>query len=136
MKVVVNRCFGGFGLSDEAENLYALKKGFKLFRYEQVKYKHRDGEDKFIKVKSAKLSATFKKDHGDVFTEWPDDDSYWYSSEVKRDCPELVEVVEELGDRANGDFADLEIVEIPDGIDWSIKDYDGNEHVAERHRTW
>ena len=36
MKVVINRCFGGFGLSDEAIELYAEKKGIKLG--EKLKY--------------------------------------------------------------------------------------------------
>ena len=30
MKVVINKCFGGFGLSDEAIRLYASKKGIQL----------------------------------------------------------------------------------------------------------
>jgi len=50
--------------------------------------------------------------------------------------PKLIQVVEELGDKANGSCAKLEIVEIPDGVDWQIEEYDGNEHVAEKHRTW
>jgi len=33
-------------------------------------------------------------------------------------------------------FADLKIVEIPDGTNYEIDEYDGNEHVAEVHRTW
>jgi hypothetical protein len=28
------------------------------------------------------------------------------------------------------------VVEIPDGIEWSIQEYDGLEWVAEKHRTW
>ncbi len=32
--------------------------------------------------------------------------------------------------------AKLEVVEIPDDVDWDIKDYDVMEHVAERRRTW
>jgi hypothetical protein len=45
-------------------------------------------------------------------------------------------VFKELGDVANGFAADLKIVEIPDGVDWEIEEYDGNEWVAEVHRTW
>ena len=32
--------------------------------------------------------------------------------------------------------AELAIVEIPDGIEWEIDDYDGIETIAETHRTW
>ena len=48
----------------------------------------------------------------------------------------LVWVVEHLGDKANGWAAELNIVEIPEDVDWYVEEYDGVEHVAERHRTW
>ena len=92
MKVVINRCFGGFGLSDEAMQLYAAKKGIKL----------------------------------EGFYDW----------EISRNDPVLVEVVEHLGEAANDWAADLKVVEIPEGVDWYVEDYDGVEHIAERHRTW
>ena len=91
MKVVINRCFGGFGLSDEAMQLYAAKKGIKL-----------EG----------------------------------FYDEIPRDDPVLVEVVEHLGEAANDWAAKLKVVEIPEGVDWYIDDYDGIEQIAERHRTW
>jgi hypothetical protein len=37
---------------------------------------------------------------------------------------------------ANGSFSRLKIVEIPDGVEWTIQEFDGNEWVAEKHRTW
>ena len=36
----------------------------------------------------------------------------------------------------DGVYSDLKVVEIPDDINWYIEEYDGLEHVAERHRTW
>lgn len=48
----------------------------------------------------------------------------------------LVRVVEELGEAANGAHAKLAVVEIPDGTDYEISEYDGLEHIAEKHRTW
>lgn len=90
MKVVINCDWGGFGLSDEALELYASKKGITLK----------------------------------------------YDCDIARDDPVLVEVVEQLGTKANGGYSDLKIVEIPDDVDWYIVDYDGVEHIAERHRTW
>ena len=50
--------------------------------------------------------------------------------------PALVQAVEELGDKAWGRYAELKVVEIPDGTNYEIKEYDGLEHVAEQHRTW
>lgn len=62
---------------------------------------------------------------------------YWDSwISENRTHPLLLRVVEELGEAANGKHAELEIVEIPDGIDWEISEYDGMEKVEEVHRSW
>ena len=45
-------------------------------------------------------------------------------------------MVQELGDKANGRCAELKVVEIPDGVDYQVEEYDGKEWVAETHRTW
>lgn len=88
MKIVVNKCFGGFGLSKEA--------------IERLSELGADGID----------------------------------VEANRHNPILVQVVEELGKAASDVFAELVIVEIPDGVDWWIVEYDGAEDVAEVHRKW
>ncbi|MEW8048917.1 MAG: hypothetical protein AB2792_19940 [Candidatus Thiodiazotropha sp.] len=139
MKIVINNCFGGFTLSPKAESEYAKLAGFEIHRYVQTKYKHRDGHDLYEKTDSlnnSNLTYTFKKDCGPSFTDFPEDGGYWYSSNVERDDPLLIQVVEKLGKEASGLCAKLKIVEIPDGVDWEIDEYDGNEHVAECHRTW
>jgi hypothetical protein len=56
--------------------------------------------------------------------------------DIPRNDKDLVEIVESLGNLANGFCASLRIVEIPDGVEWHISEYDGIEHVAENHRTW
>ena len=50
--------------------------------------------------------------------------------------PILVRVVEELGAEANGKFASLKVVEIPDDVQYEIDDYDGFESIHEVHRSW
>lgn len=55
---------------------------------------------------------------------------------IARDDPLLVQVVEQLGREAGSRHAKLEIVEIPRDVDFVIQEYDGAEHVAEKHRTW
>ena len=60
----------------------------------------------------------------------------FYDRDVARDDPYLVKVVRELGMGANGDHANLKIVEIPGDVDWIVSEYDGAEWVAEKHRTW
>lgn len=42
----------------------------------------------------------------------------------------LVQVVEELGEKANGGCADLAIREVPDGSRYRIDEYDGLERVV------
>ncbi len=56
--------------------------------------------------------------------------------DMERDDPMLVRVVETLGEAANGDHARLKVVEIPADVKWEIGEYDGMEHVAEKHRVW
>ena len=49
---------------------------------------------------------------------------------------DIVAVVEELGEKANSRFSNLVVVEIPDGIEYEIDEYDGQETIREVHRTW
>lgn len=60
----------------------------------------------------------------------------FYCFDIPRECPVLVAMVEEQGTAINGDFSALKVVEIPDDVNWYIEEYDGMEHVAERHGTW
>ena len=90
MKIVINKCWGGFGLSEQALTMY--------------------------------------NDLTNSTAEY-----YW---DIERDDPILVQVVEELGNEANGAFAELEIVDIPDGVNWHINEYDGMESIHEDHRSW
>ncbi len=52
-----------------------------------------------------------------------------YSRNLKRSDPLLVQVVEELGQKANGSAAKLQIAEVPAGVRYRIDEYDGNESV-------
>ena len=63
---------------------------------------------------------------------------YDYASQYneKRTDPKLIECIEMLGKKANGNGADIEIVEVPDNVDWYIDDYDGVESIEEEHDSW
>lgn len=63
-------------------------------------------------------------------------DADFYYWEIARDDPTLIEIVETLGTEAEGKYANLKIVEVPDDVEWHIYEYDGLEHIAENHRTW
>lgn len=85
MKFVLNKCYGGFGLSDKAED--ELKSKLNL-------------ED-------------------------------FFSWEIARNNEALVEIVERLGAEANGSFAELKVVDIPDeNTDYEIDNYDGIETIT------
>ncbi len=54
----------------------------------------------------------------------------------RRTNPNLVKVVEALGDAAHYAGKAMKVVEIPEGVRWRVSDYDGKEHVEEVHRIW
>lgn len=54
---------------------------------------------------------------------------YGYIQDIPRTDPFLVQVVEQLGEAANGMHARLRIADVPAGTKYIIKEYDGNESV-------
>lgn len=63
-------------------------------------------------------------------------ESEFYDRHIDRDDSDLVDIVEEMGEKANGLCARLAVIEIPDGVSWQVEEYDGYEHISETHRTW
>lgn len=138
MKIVINVCYGGFGLSLIAQKRYLELKGKKAFFYTQVKWKHRDGKDLFVKIgedSSNILNFTLTKDCGNEMSNY-DPDAFFSYYNIERTDPDLIRTVEELREKANGGCSELKIIEVPDNIEWVIKEYDGLEHIAEKYRTW
>ncbi len=111
MKVAINKCYGGFGLPEEAFEALLIRKG--------VKYDQEDGN--FYHA---------HKEHTDenIIDQW----NFIYD----RSDPDLIAVIEELRQKAPEWYFEIGIVEIPDDVKWHIEEYDGLEHVAEDHRTW
>jgi hypothetical protein len=115
MKVVINTCHGGFNLSDAAMKLYSELKGLNLI-WHKGRYFDLTGYDFYVdEVK---------------------DENYFSRLSIERNDPMLVQVVEQLGEEADGKYSKLKVVEIPDDVNWVIDEYDGAEWVAEVHRTW
>ena len=105
-EVVINTCYGGFSLSKEAIELY-------------------------LKLKNITTYPT-TDEWGDVM--------YWTNQKqtkafsdlrIERHDPILVSVVKQLGDKANGSCADLEIVEVQGR--YRIDEYDGRETIEEEN---
>ena len=55
----------------------------------------------------------------------------------ERDDPRLVQTIQKLGSKAGSDGSHLQIIEVPDDVDWRIgTGEDGVEWVYEVHRIW
>lgn len=108
MKIVINKCFGGFSISREAAEFMAARG-------------NRQAKAELEESKGRWFGYGYTKEYRDGYN---------------RTDPDLVAAIEELGERANGKMAKLAVVEIPDDIEWEIDEYDGQERVVERHRSW
>ncbi len=139
MKIVVNRCYGGFGLSDKAIEMIMNRKGLGCFRYQQTKYSFRNGVDEYVRRDKSELNNGhiyyYSEDLGKKINNLSNK-AWWYDKNIERTDNDLIAVVEELGEEADGKYAELEVVEIPDDVDYKIDDYDGIETIHEVHRSW
>lgn len=106
-KVVINACYGGFSLSDDAIREYLRRTG-REWTEEQSEFS---------------LLGT-------LFHVIGDED--WYDRDLDRADPVLVAIVEEMGEAANGSCANLEIRELPKGTLYRIDEYDGYESIQTR----
>jgi len=114
-KIVVNKCYGGFGVSDEV-----LKYIF----------------DKLSDDKKQQLNNGWKAEAKRTSKEYPDASGwtlleeiyYGYVSNLPRHDKLLVEAIENVP-VPDGDYSNLEIVEIEEGK-YIIEEYDGYESVT------
>ena len=134
--VVINKCFGGFGLSDEAM-LWLHEHGMKEIATPSKEYygtqeKADTAYEEFLKWKEDRESscyhALFVDDGATVLS--------YYSADRDdfRTNPLLVQCVRELGRRANGWAANLEIVTAHGPF--TIEDYDGSETCEAVHEIY
>lgn len=161
MKVVINRQHGGFGLSMKAVAKLAKLQGRKCYFFS---YLIGNGKPcKYIPV--SELVNLVKGEEPHIWSAFDipnpnkifkDVDKHWHSMSQKeraasnklheshsidgrpqdRTDPLLIKVVEELGEEANGRYCKLKVVEIPDGTNFEIDEYDGLETIHEVHRSW
>jgi hypothetical protein len=140
-KVVINSCHGGFGLSHEAVLAYLDKCGTPVWSEVNDKFGGLIPFTYYLVPPEQQIKADPDNWH-DMTLAQRQAHNAAYSLTVfndrvlARDDPYLVAVIEELGARANGRHAELKVVEIPADVDWEIDEYDGNETIAEKHRTW
>lgn len=132
--VITKRC--AFLLSHKAI-VELVKMGSELVKKVPMEkfLKYEEGDEKYIEncgdgfIRHRQIdNAVFK-------------DGYAYYLELYdpsiRTHPDLIAIVEKLGEEANTEYSELKIVEVPDDVEWYIAENDqGQEWVAEKHRTW
>ena len=103
MKVLVNRCYGGYGTSKQA--------GLEWLKRTNTPYTIiEDGYSLVVEIDGEKQ----------------------YMNHLDRNDPVLIEIFEEFGSEfTSGPHAELELYEVPDGCEFEIGEYDGKEWMDE-----
>lgn len=137
MKLAINKCYGGFGISAIAIKEYLKLKGKECFFYKK------DYDTKMynrVSVEDAdNYDLSLTKDYGEqIADDWKlFGEHYFYYNDIERNDPDLISVIETLGeDKSSDRLSRIRVVEIPDDVKFEIDDYDGIESVHEVHRSW
>ncbi len=137
MRIVINKSYGGFSLSDAAyEKLIERGVPVKKFEY-SCKEK---ADDHHVVIFDRHLEDPpvdeVESANRDAFHEF-DTSRYWDNwSRHHRAHPLLVGVISEMGTAAAGAHADLEVIDIPDDVEYVICEDHGREYCAEKRRVW
>lgn len=101
MKIAINKCYGGFSVSEDVYDALGIK-------WDNYGFLTNDN----FGIES------------DDYLKW-------------RSHPKLIQAIESIGeDKASGSLAKIRIIDIPNGIEWDLDEYDGIESVHEQHRSW
>ena len=148
MKVVINDTFGGFSLSHQGVMRYAELKGIKLFPWVDDMTAKIYGKDFGFDDVPWLHYTTVPKEEYEAIQEGGEQKPvgvgrfaklnklYFSFRDIPRTDPDLIKVIREMGAKANGKCAKLKIINIPEDIEYTIEEYDGLEHIAEKHMTW
>lgn len=121
-KIVINNCYGGFGLSVKAFKLYLERKEIKVEHIEEgIAYTIPKEEYERLCEECWAKNQNYREINNKGYCILDDD--------IARDDPVLVKIVEELKEEANGMCAELVVEEVDDDTFVSIEEYDGLEHL-------
>jgi hypothetical protein len=121
-KVVFNNCYGGFSLSEEACRRYWELQGKEVWIEDGIVWLV-PPEERVKKGDWYSMTMDQRVEYNEKYSK-----QTWYDRHVDRHDPILVQVVEELGAKANGMCASLAIAETYGR--YRIDEYDGSESVA------
>jgi hypothetical protein len=155
MKIAINKCFGGFGLSPKAIKRIAELQGKECYFFKSKASSFRDKIPATLEeAETAFIFYAFdtptppKENEAKAWMEMSSEERQQWNAEYQSHClekfrdyekrtdPFLIQAIEELGKEASGHCGKVEVIEIPDGIEYEIDDYDGIETVREAHRSW
>lgn len=124
MKIVINTCFGGFGLSQKALQWLIDNKGWKVAPKDKTKKLYYPDVQKLIE-EGYSLYEVESALYGPLIVLGSEGELSFRSN------PDIVECVETLGKKANGISASLEVKEVNGySLDQlEINEYDGNESL-------
>lgn len=124
-KVLINKNDAGFGLSKEAHELF-LKKANASYTKHVENFKTLFLKTSVINYVAAVTNAKDDKELEEVRKNY-----IHHCSEIPRDHSALWEVADFLGlDAMNDRFSKLEVVEVPEDRQWSIKEIQGVEYIS------
>jgi hypothetical protein len=140
MKLVINSCYGGFGVSEAGWRRYAELKNIPLFVERDPRW-HMIVHYWIVPPEQRTGILSSDEFHAASLEDRKASNARYRELQIEpRDIPRndatLVQVVEELGALADGRCASLCVVEIPDDVKWQIDEYDGYESIHEVHRSW
>lgn len=123
-KIAYSACYGGASLSDKAIQRIAELKGIKIFKgndhpllHELISYYYTVPVEEYEHL----LGEDSDKSNDYIFDV--------FSLYENRTDPHLIQVIEELGEEANGFASNWKIVDLAPGTKYHIHEYDGYESV-------
>lgn len=151
-KVIINKCFGGYGFEPFTIQKYAEAKGVKLIWYTRDhKYDARYPKEKWVKTNIEEIereeglrmeNLPLVDDMGDSFIFDLSGDMFQRlvyqlpQDHESRTDPILIEIIERYGDMNRHGCHAPTVIEVPDGVEWIIYEYDGLESLHEAHRVF
>lgn len=142
MKILINDCYGGFGLSEDVV--------LDLFELGICRSKPTDS-NVIIDIENSQIyynkkPKNLKEVRNGFYTEAIYGGDVFYKDGMTHQLPygfdgrtneALIKLVEEKGSHyCSGHCSSLKVIEIPDDVKYTVEEYDGIEWIAEVHRTW